>query len=118
MSGIAWQDVVNFSAGLSSVPEGQQLDILEFANGWVDPGVFGGETSHTLRMARIYIAAHLATATAGNAGVTGAVTSESIGSMSRSYSVAVTESGLDKTSYGGMYKQLVRNSRGRLPFVP
>lgn len=118
MAQIAWSDVVAFAASLSSTPASQQLDVLEFVNRWIAPESFGGEESHTLRMARIYLAAHLATATAGNSGVTGAVTSESIGGMSRSYAVLAADSGLDKTSYGGVYKNLIKNSVGRLPFVP
>lgn len=118
MAAIAWSDVVAFAAKLSTTPEQQQIDILEFVNGSIVPASFGGENSHTLRMARIYLASHLATSTNGNSGVTGPVTSESIEGMSRSYAVLSSDSELGKTSYGGMYKSLLRNGPGRLPFVP
>ena len=117
MAQIAWADVVAFAPKLSSTPGAQQLDILEFVHRSIDPNVFGGEEHHTTRMARIHLAAHLATSTTGNSGVTGPVTSESIGGMSRSYAVLASDSGLDKTSFGGTYKTLLRNSRGRLPFI-
>lgn len=116
MASIVWADVVNHAAELSSVDTDAQTDILAHVNTTLDVRVFGGEDSPKLKLARIYLAAHMATLqTLG--GSSGDIQSESVGGVSYSYGAAADASDFSSTSYGKQYSALVRNSIARFPLV-
>lgn len=102
MAAITWTDVTNHAAELASVAVGAQTDVLGHVNTALNVTLFGDETSPRLKLARIYLAAHLGTM--GNlGGVSGPVSSESAGGLSVSYAVWMTNSLLASTSYGRAY---------------
>jgi hypothetical protein len=102
MASITWTDVTNHAAELASVSAGAQTDILAHVNTALNVTLFGDETSARLKLARIYLAAHLGTM-ANLGGVSGPVSSESAGGLAMSYAVAMTRSNLGITSYGRAY---------------
>ncbi len=120
MAAITWAHVVDHAAELSTVDTDAQTDILDFVNNeGVDPAIFhdGSDSSQTYRLARIALAAHIATM-GKRRGTGGAVTSQSAGQLSRSYGVngsAATD--LDATSYGQLFKGYVHRSAARAPFA-
>lgn len=122
MAAILWTDVLNLAPELSTVATGAQNIVLAWVNGsGLDVNSFDGEDGTTTQLARIYLAAHLASSVGhGASGVSGGpVTSESMGGMSRSYSVPSMpmKSAYSSTVYGRMYETLVDNSLARLPVV-
>lgn len=124
MAAITWSDVTSFAPELTtSVPADAQTLILSYVNtSAIDPASFDGEAGVTTRLARIYLAAHLGSGVGqGASGAAGGpVTSESMGGLSRSYSVASVATAMDatgSTAYGRMYEALVNNSLARLPLV-
>jgi len=109
MAAIIWTDVTAFAADLSTVAAGAQTKILAYVNERFAVAELGGETSVDLHMARVFLAAHLATTTAtGSGGVAGPVTSESAGSLSRSYGMLASTGGLGTTGFGVQLKDLLR----------
>lgn len=119
MAAIVWADVVAFAPQLSTVASTVQTDILAHVNTALNVVTFGGESAPRLRLARIYLAAHVGTVTSGGgSAAAGPVTSESDGTISRSYaSVSTAASDTESTSYGQMYAHLIRTSAARLPRV-
>lgn len=123
MAAIVWADVTALAPELTTVNDFARAMILEYVNGpALDPACFDGESGPTTRLARIYLAAHLGSGVdkgaAGAAG--GPVTSESMGGLSRSYSVGSVASSADatgSTAYGRLYEALVNNSLARMPIV-
>lgn len=123
MAAINWADVTAMASELSTVEAAARKLILDYVNGpALDPASFDGEDGYTTKLARVYLAAHMASpigkGAAGAAG--GPVTSESMGGLSRSYSVGSVASSVDSTGstdYGRRYEALVKNSLARLPFV-
>lgn len=116
MSAIVWSDVVVHAAELSTVAAGVQTDILAHVNTTLNVSVFGGESSPKLKLARIYLAAHMATLqTLG--GSSGEIQSESVGGVSYTYAGGGGGSNYEATSYGQQYYALVRNSVARFPAV-
>ena len=117
MAGIAWDDVVNLAPDLSGVSYGAQDLILEYVNDALAVDQFGGEDALSLKMARIYLAAHMAvlerTAASGSPGQ---VVSESVGGLSRTYasSSSGAATGFAATSYGRAYLDIVHRSMGRV----
>lgn len=122
MAAITWADVVNFAAELSGYPVAAQNDILAHVNTALDVSYFGGETGYKLKLARIFLAAHIAATTplgGGGGAAGGAITSETVGGVSRSYAAPVnmSGSGYQSTSYGQTFDGLIRTSLARLPLV-
>lgn len=121
--GITWVDVVGMAAELSTVEDETQLTILAHVNTALDPDYFGGEGHPTLRLARIFLAAHVATnAKNGSSGAAGPVISRTLGPSSVTYgwSGASSLTGfkeLDSTPYGKQLRTLMRASPFRGPFV-
>ncbi len=117
MADITWDDVVNHASELGSVDEDAQDDILDYVNRNVATDLF---TASQLKLAKIYLAAHLGTVAKSKGSTsTGAVTSETAGRLTRSYSVvASATSDLDGSSYGKQYSAMVKRSAARVPFVP
>lgn len=124
MADITWTNVTDHVATLSTVGAAAQADILAVVNATFDTEVFDGETGPTTKLARIYLAAHMATLeTQGGSGggVVGPVVSESAGRLSRSYSVTAAMNGadgdLELTRYGRLLRQLIRATPARAGMV-
>jgi hypothetical protein len=114
---ITWDDVTAFASTLSGVDVDAQDAILAWVNSTLDVSLFGGETGPKLKLARIYLAAHFATAGLNGAS-SGMVTSETVDGISRSYQpFALTGTGLSLTTFGQLYLALVRTSAARVPLV-
>ena len=116
MAAISWTDVTNHAAELSSVSSGAQSDILAYVNTVLVPGEFGGEESPTLKLARIYLAAHKATTgpASGGAAAAGPVLSEKAGELSRTYAlIQATQGEFSGSSYGSIFMDLIRRSPAR-----
>ena len=115
---IVWADVVSHAPQLSGTDATVQTDILAYVNETLVTGFFDGEDGITTRLARIYLAAHSATAASlavsGNAGP---VASETLGSESRSYASLSLDNILARTGYGVQFMRLLNNSAARGPFV-
>lgn len=124
MAAIIWTDVLDLAPEVTSVDAQMQTFILADANNRFDVDVFGGEGATKLHLARVYLAAHLATLVLrGNSvptGQVGPVTSQTVGPFSESYaqpSYGSNPSDLSSTTYGQMLKGLIWTSTARLPFV-
>jgi hypothetical protein len=123
MAAITWANVTNFVSGLSTVAADAQADILAYVNDLHDVSLFGGEDGATLKLLRIYLAAHLASSTAASSGGggagTGLVASESAGGLSRSYIYPdlSSDAGLDTSAYGREYKAIIKRSGARVGFA-
>jgi len=104
---ITWQDVVNIAPALtaSAIPTGMQAALLTRVQTEVDDDAWGEYAD----FGRAYLAAHLATIRFN----TGAITSESVGPLSRSYAMLpITQSLLATTMFGMEYLRLLRLAVG------
>lgn len=121
MAAITWSDVVLLAPELSAVASGAQTLILSYVNGLLDVTAIDpvGEDGNITKMARIYLAAHCATKIGTGAGGAGAVTSESLGGLSRSYAVqaSATAEALKTTGYGVQYLGMINRSPVRGPWI-
>lgn len=122
MADIDWDDVLAHAAELTTTSADARIDILGYVNTTLVADEFGGESTASYKLARIYLAAHFASiAGLGAAGAAGPVTQESVGGVSRSYAQPFSSMGtpasLDSTAYGKAYRQLVRRSYARAPVV-
>ena len=120
MAAIDWDDVVSHAPELSTTDVDAQDDILDHVNTALVVAKFGGESSGRLKLARIYLAAHLASVSGqGGVGVAGPVTSETAGGLSRTYAVlsATAQQELQGSTYGQLFLDLVRTSSARGPMV-
>lgn len=101
---ITWADVVNIAAELSTVPVGRQTAVLAQVALQMNEDVWGSK----LDMGSVWLAAHLATCM-GRQGTGGAVQSESVGAVSRSYAVSQAASAADlgSTAYGIEYQRIL-----------
>ena len=116
MAFIAWSDVTTAVPGLSTVDPTYGALLASLANGFFDVDNLGGEAADKLRIARINLAAHLATLHVNGNG--GAVISESIGGLSRSYQAPVVNAGeLGATSYGMIVQLMIGTSPARCGLV-
>lgn len=126
MTAITWGtaitpgDLTRRVASLVTVDTTVQEDVLAFANTALDVRLFDlGETDPRLKLARIYLALHLATGDAesgagsGTGAPAGPVTSESCGGMMRSYEAlgGANDPLLAESYWGRRYLQLVRAKR-------
>jgi hypothetical protein len=110
---IAWSDVTDLQANLSTVAAGAQMIILAYVNDDLNPAAFGGEDSATFVLARAYLAAHLGELTRRN-GTSGNVSSETYGRTSVSISYGASDDGLKLTSWGSAYAELLLASPLRM----
>lgn len=121
MADIVWSDVEDFASELAddAVSAGAQATILAYVNGAFSPDAFKNEA--TLKLARILLAAHVATMSAVSGGdmAAGPVLSEGAGGLTRSYADLVSGSttGFSGSSYGDQLAYLMRTSKARRPFV-
>ncbi len=120
MAAITWPNVVDFAATLSTTAVGAQDAILAYVNQALQPEVYGGEDATKLRLARIYLAAHMGEILRRQ-GIGGAVTGESISAESVSFSYAAPFHGaissLETTSWGLEFQRLTNSTYARLPVV-
>lgn len=120
MAAITWSDVSLLAPELSTVAAGAQTLILAYVNDVHDVDAIDGdgEDGYRTKLARIYLAAHLATKIGTGAGGAGAVTSESVGGLSRSYAVAASSGAeLETTGYGTAYLGILNRSPVRGPWI-
>lgn len=120
MAAITWANVIDHAPGLSTVDTDAQNDILAYVNTALKVDEFYGEASPMLKLARIYLAAHMGTMIAqAVTGQVGPVQAESVGGVSRAYAVAqfAQTSSLADTTWGRAFLQLVRVSPARAPIV-
>lgn len=101
---ITSSDVLLIAPELSTISGGQWTAILAQVTMQMDATAWGT----WLDKGAVYLAAHLATMTK-RVGTAGAVQSESVGSVSRSYAVSSSVDGaaLRSTSYGMEYSRLL-----------
>jgi hypothetical protein len=112
MAAIVWSDVTAQASELTAVSAGAQANILGLVNAWFNASEFtDGEDGHFLKMARIYLAAHMATMERTAAGgAAGPVTSESAGGLARSYANltgAMSPSSWANTRYGALLETII-----------
>lgn len=124
MSAIIWADVTAIAPELSTVSDDAQDSILAHVNTALAVDIFGGESAPKTRLARIYLAAHLGSASrtgsSGASGAAGPVVSESAGGLSRSYANLTSASGtggLSSSTYGQLFEALVGSTPARCPVV-
>jgi hypothetical protein len=117
MAAIDWDDVTAHAAELSSIATIAQDDILAYVSDVHDVSVFvDGEDDVALRLARIYLAAHLGSLTpSSTAG--GLVKSSSAGGLSRSYGPFASADGLKSTIYGLRYLDIIEGTPARAPVI-
>lgn len=120
MAPIIWAHVVDHISVLSSVDPDQQTDLVNFANAYFNPNMFGGEDSPTLKLARIYLVGHFASEPgAGSAAPAGPLIMQKRDKFEQRFQG--TEQGGSEdwnlTQWGRRLKQLIRTSRARLPTV-
>lgn len=119
MAAITWDDVVDFAPELATYPVAAQDTILAHVNTTLDPDLLGGEESPKLKLARITLAAHMATLfTQANTGKVGSVVSEGLGPQKREYSgpdELTSDDALGLTGYGIQHRNLIRTSAARAP---
>lgn len=122
MTAIRWQDVVEgCPAPELADPKVSMLAqnyILAHVNGSVDATGFDGESGPKTRMARIALAAHMATL-ALRRGVVGYQSEQHTGDMGESFAViplvALAEFGT--TAYGVIYSMMCRGSAHRAGYL-
>jgi hypothetical protein len=113
MAAINWANVLEIAinaadiAALTAVPVPAQTAILKWVNGnGIAIDVFDGEAGDDTKLARQYMAAHIATLTGNKDSVAGPIVSETEGAISRSYQALAASSELDRTSFGSMFKRM------------
>ncbi len=113
MADITWSDVTDHAPELSTVSANAQTDILAYVNDALDVAAFGGEDAAKTKLARVYMAAHMATVSENAAGGGGEVVSRAQGDMSISYAASSAGSSADgysATGYGRQYLTLVKST--------
>ncbi len=105
------QDVLEFAPELSSIKDPAWAVILAFVNTLDSSGIGGGDEGPTLRLARIFLAAHYGTISKrSKSGAAGPVTSEAAGAVRRSYglvALASRDAALGSTTWGQQYQGLL-----------
>lgn len=121
MTRIVKADVLAMAPELSTTTDMAWADILDYANDQSADELGVAEDHITLRMARLYLAAHFAAvAKRARTGAAGPVVSEAAGSLRRSYglvSSSVGDIGFGLTQYGQMYLTLLRGTLAHTPFL-
>lgn len=124
MADITWTQVVAFAPKLSTLDSGAQDTLLAWVNAGgnaIDPAAFGGESSPTTTLARIYLAAHAGTMSKqGGAGAAGPVVGKMAGGVQVQYATpsgGVVFDSLDGTAFGKMYRMLCRTSLAAGPHL-
>ncbi len=113
MSAITWTDVTNYASELSGVSLGAQTGILALANARFDPAALDGENGPETRLARVLLAAHLATVgpASGGSASAGPVIEEEVGDVRRKFadlSSSASTTSFEGSSYGDLLTRLLR----------
>jgi len=110
MAAIVLADVTAVAADVTAVP----ALILSWVNGnGINVDAFDGESGDTTKLARCYLAAHLALISASGGSSGGAVVSESEGGISKTYAaVALSPGELGRTAYGSQFRWLCKVNAG------
>jgi hypothetical protein len=120
MAAITWADVVAVAPELALIDVIAQDFFLDYVNSQFDVSLLDGEDGPRTRLARIFLAAHLATLSRrGRTSSSGPVIEEALGPQSRKYA-DITEhydSLLASTPYGLMYLSVINTSNARGPLV-
>ncbi len=120
MAFVTWFEVAQVAPELDGTALGllAQEMILNVVNKTLNVTDWGGETSDTLRLARCYLAAHMATMQKRR-GAGGQVTSQSMGGIAQSYAAPMIPNGtgLLLTGYGQLYLGLARTRAFRAGFT-
>ncbi len=115
---IVWTDVTDFMSALSSTPASMRALIIEYVNEEaLKASVFGGETTARYKMARIYLAAHMAIFMKLSWNQGGIPTSMSGGGLSESFQQSSANSEWASTGPGRLLLALINGSPARGPYV-
>lgn len=119
MDDIIKSDVLAVAPELSSLEDQFWLDLLTYANEFDFTSL---DTEQTVRMARIFLCAHLgARAKRSGTGTAGPVVSEAAGGVRRSYGLIATAGGglteLGSTQYGQTLQSILSMSGAHGPFL-
>ena len=115
MPAIQWSEVVELDSKLSVVAVGLQATILARVEK-LSAKYYGGDTDPRYKLARILLAAHIATPIAYGGGISGPVTSRSEGGVSESYAVPpiLAMGAHASTVHGRAFDELTRSMPGRI----
>lgn len=119
MAAILWSDVTGMfstDVALAALTVAAQDAILAWVNEQLNVDLFGGEDAPKTRLARIHLAAHMATM-GRRGGAAGPVTSSSAGGLSRSFATPPISANYDATSYGSVFKMLLGTTPARVGFA-
>ncbi len=113
---ILWTDVSDLAPELASLAIAAQNAILVYVNAAFDESKFKTEA---LKMARVYLAAHLGTLTRlQGMAIAGPLIEESDGRLMRKFAVLTAENTtFGGTSYGELLQFMINTSRARFPMV-
>jgi hypothetical protein len=119
MDDIIKSDILAVAPELSTLTDQFWIDLLEYANEFDFTSV---DTEHTVRMARIFLCAHLgARAKRSNTSAAGPVISEAAGGVRRAYGLVASSGGalseLNTTPYGLTLESILRMSGAHGPFL-
>lgn len=114
MSAIVWSDVIAEAGELNGkMSDAAQVGILAYVNNNLNAAGYDGENGPQTKLARIYLAAHMATLSLRR-GFAGSAQSMSAGPLSISYAqFANLRSPFDTTSYGVLLRGLTAGSAHR-----
>src|SRR5262245_57483522 len=129
MTAIVWADVTGMfpsDAVLAAVPVSAQTNLLSHVNTELSATFFGGESAIKTKLARIYLAAHMAvTGGSGSSITVGPLVSEKLGPIEQTFSDKYPPNmnfggpvGIHgSTTYGRLFDELVRTSPFRVGLV-
>jgi hypothetical protein len=105
-----WARVSLLAPELAAIPALTQAEILAHVAATLSEEALGAKYDH----AALYLCAHLGTVVLrGASGSPGAITSESVAGVSRSYGVStIADTPLDSTTWGKEYRRLTRITCG------
>src|SRR5262245_46170114 len=115
MAAITWEDVVAHAPELRPVHSRAQLHYIALVTDVTNlrADLLGGEGTTKRTLARVYLAAHLATMDRRR-GIGGAVTATSLGDASRNFAMPTGwRLELEQTSYGLNFLALARTTAAR-----
>lgn len=116
MAAIVWSDVTAHAGELTTryTNTTAQNDLLDLVNNTTNVSLIDTESGFKTRLARIYMAAHLATMELRK-GAAGVLTEQSAGPLRRGYQLlqGMTKSELSLTSYGCNYLAIIKRSAAR-----
>ncbi len=124
MADITWTHVTDHAPGLTGVSGAAQIDILDLVNNLLEVDLFGGEDATKLKLARVYLAAHMGqlwkdSQTGG--GSAGPALLKELGDMKTQYASGFGTFSAETygtTRYGQQFVALRRTTLAVIGFVP